>query len=319
MSLLIDTLATASVLGIWPRFIEPRLVKVTELDWKLSPHAAHLDGLRVVQLSDLHFHPKVPKKFLDKVSRKVNLCKPDLILFTGDFICYANLEQEKRLHAFLTSLEAKLGAFCIFGNHDYARYVSRNAQGVYDLVSQPNPLVGVMRGVRALFGPQTKGYTLAQSVRKIGLHTSLCDLLKNTPFQLLENTTTTLPLGLNLTGLGDLALGRCDPEKAYKGYDKNFPGITLSHNPDSFPDLLDYPGDWILAGHTHGEQIHLPWPKIGRRLTRKLARLDHPEYTRGLFQIGDKQLYVNRGLGCHKPFRLCSPPEITLITAKRMK
>ena len=130
---------------------------------------------------------------------------------------------------------------------------------------------------------------------------------------LLENATVTLPVGLNLTGLGDLALGRCHPETAFVGYQTQFPGIVLSHNPDTFPFLLSYPGEWILSGHTHGEQIHIPWPNWARKITQKLARLENSAYTRGLFGVGNKKLYVNRGLGCHKPFRLFSPPEICVI------
>ncbi len=313
MSLFVDFLSIASVVGIWPRFIEPKMVSISETPWHLEPDQAHLDNLTIIQLSDLHFHKGVSQKFLDKIVRRVCRKRPDLILFTGDFLCYSQLEEAERIKDFLQRLKAPLGCFCIFGNHDYSQYVSRNREGIYDLIPPPNPLRGVLKGISTIFSaPQTR-YGVSDAVLSIEHHQELCSLLKQTHFQLLENATVTLPLGLNITGLGDMALGRCRPETAFAGYNRKFPGMILSHNPDSFPKLLDYPGDWILSGHTHGEQIHFPWPKFLNRVSQKLARLDNREYTRGLFTVGDKKMYVSRGLGCHKPFRFCSVPEISVI------
>lgn len=313
MSFAIDLIATCSVLGIWPRFIEPRLLRTTHLEWPLGQEAAHLDGLKIVHLTDLHFHSKVSDKFLNKISNACRTLSPDLILFTGDFICYSQLESPHRLQRFLSSLKAPLGSFCSFGNHDYAAYVSRREDGVYDLRAPPSPMKGLLRGLKMLVNSPQGKMSVSDRVKQIPRHSELCALLAQTPFRLLENESIQLPCGLNLTGLGDLALGRCLPNEAFSSYDPHLPGIVLSHNPDSVPSLLSYPGNWILSGHTHGEQIHFPWPKWGRKLSRKLACLDNEMLTRGLFSIEKKHLYVNRGLGCHKPFRLFSPPEILCI------
>jgi uncharacterized protein len=283
----------------------------------LGKASAHLENLKIIHLSDLHFHQGISQKFLDKIIYKVTALKPDLILFTGDFICYSRLEESERLARFLSHLEAPLGSFCVFGNHDYAEYVTLNREGIYEQLSPPNPLTGLFRGIRTLCSKQKTGSRISEMALTIAFHTGLCALLQKTPFKLLENMTVTLPIGLNLSGLGDLALGRCRPQTAFHGYNTQFPGIVLSHNPDTFPLLLNFPGDWILSGHTHGEQIHIPWPKWGRRISQKLARLENSEYTRGMFTVGEKKLYVNRGLGCHKPFRLFSPPEVCFIQTVR--
>lgn len=317
MSFLVDFLSIASVVGIWPRFIEPKLVSVTEATWNLAAGQEHLDNRAIVHISDLHFHKKVSQNFLNKIVRQICRRRPDLILFTGDLLCYSRLEEGERLKNFLQRLEAPLGCYCIFGNHDYSQYVSRNREGIYDLMPPPNPIRGILRGLGTILSSPKTEYGVADSVHSIELHKELCALLSETPFQLLENATISLPIGLNITGLGDMALGRCRPETAFAGYNREFPGLILSHNPDSFPSLLDYPGDWILSGHTHGEQIHFPWPKWLNRISQKLARLENREYTRGLFTVGDKKMYVNRGLGCHKPFRFCSRPEITVIRTKK--
>ncbi|MEZ5315110.1 MAG: UDP-2,3-diacylglucosamine diphosphatase LpxG [Chlamydiales bacterium] len=316
MSYLIDFLSIASLIGIWPRYIEPKMLSVTEHLWHLDTTQMHLKNLTLVHISDLHFHKKTSQNFLNKVIHKISYHNPDLILFTGDFLCYSYLEEKARLKNFLQKLKASLGCYCIFGNHDYNQYVSLNDKGIYDVLSPITPIEGLLQGIKTLFNPKKIQYQCTQNVQSIPLHRELCHLLHETSFQFLENTTVNLPIGLNITGLGDMALGRCKPSEAFKGYNQNYPGIILSHNPDSFPLLIDYPGDWILSGHTHGEQIHFFWPKWLNKISQKLSRLEHPEYSRGLFQIKDKKMYVSRGLGSYKPFRFCSIPEITLIRTK---
>ena len=177
-------------------------------------------------------------------------------------------------------------------------------------MSRPNPAMAMVRGLQALFRQEEITYSVSDQASGLLPHPNLLQLLDDTPFKLLENATTTLPAGLNITGLGEYSVDRCRPQTAFAGYDKRYPGITLTHNPDTFELLHNYPGDWVFAGHTHGEQIHTPFfPK----LSRKLARLQHKDYTRGLFEKGEKKLYVSRGVGAPKPFRFCSPPELVIM------
>jgi len=310
MSLIFDVLSVVSVVGVWPRFIEPRCVTLTVLPWNLPPQFAYLQGKRFALLSDLHFNAHTSSTFLDRVVRRLMRQKPDAIFLTGDFICYSSLENKERLLAFLRRLQAPYGTYCVLGNHDYASYVSRDSSGEFTLCSRPNPLTGLQRGIKTLFAPPCQGYTMSDEVRMIPPHADLLELLREASITLLENTTVTLPIGLNITGLGEYSLDRCRPDTAFSGYQKDLPGIVLTHNPDAFPLLFDYPGDWIFAGHTHGEQIHLPFC---RPLSRKLTRLTHLQYTRGLSHRSNKNLYVTRGLGSPKPFRLFSPPEIVIL------
>ncbi len=319
MSLLVDLLSTCSLLGIWPRYIEPRLLKTTEVVWEIDPSYPHLDGIKIAHLSDLHFNQKVSKRFLQKIAKKVASQRPDMIVFTGDFLCYSQLEEKESLRFFLNQFEAPLGCYCSFGNHDYAEYASRNLEGIYDILPPPNPLKSVGITIKKLLQKQRVASHYSERVKKVPLHHELCALLQETPFMLLENRCISLPIGLHVAGLGDFALGRCSPEKTFLT-PPEFPGIILSHNPDTLPLLLSIPGEWlILAGHTHGEQIHFPWPKWGRKISKKLTFLENPAYTRGWYTIENKKLYVNRGLGGHKPFRLFSPPEICFIQLKVKK
>lgn len=313
-SLFIDAFCIASGIGIWPRFVEPRLVKITELTWNFPNLPKQLKGLRIVQLSDLHFHANLPTRFLKKILKKVRGAKPDIIVFTGDFLCYSKIEDPKRLQEFLSALTAPLGSFCVFGNHDYASYVSRNREGIYDVLKPSHPVSGLFKGLKALTQNTSINGVFSKKAQSAALHQELCCLLEQTPFKLLENTCVTLPVGLNIVGLGEYGLGRCRPETAFAGYQKQFPGIVLAHNPDAFSLLTNFPGEFILSGHSHGEQIHFPFPKILRTVSKKLTRLENPDFSRGLYTRGEKKHYINRGIGCHKPLRFCSPPEILLLT-----
>ena len=83
MSLIVDLLAITSLVGIWPRFVEPRTLRMTELKWELEKKFHHLAGLTMIHLTDLHFHDHFPQKFLTKILQKVHAQKPDLMLFTA--------------------------------------------------------------------------------------------------------------------------------------------------------------------------------------------------------------------------------------------
>lgn len=310
MSFVVDALSLCSLVGIWPRYIEPKILKTTQLKWSLPSEYAHLDKFTIAQISDLHFNKQTPQKFLDKIVRRTLRQKPDVIFITGDFLCHSRFEDGERLKKFLQRLRAPQGCFCILGNHDYSEYVSLNRQGVFDLMERPNPAMAMVRGLQALFKAEQITYAVSDRASGMLPHPQLLKLLDHTSFTLLENSTITLPIGLNITGLGEYSVDRCRPQTAFAGFDKKYPGIILTHNPDTFEQLHSYPGEWVFAGHTHGEQIHTP---LFPALSRKLARLQHKQYTRGLFEKGEKKLYVSRGVGAPKPFRFCSPPELVIM------
>lgn len=311
-SFVIDAVAVASLAGIWPRFIEPKLLKTTHLSLSLPSLRGLKQKIKIVHFTDLHFHKGSSSSFFKKVQKTILDQQADLLCFTGDFLCYSQLEAADQLLEFLEPLKAPLGSFCVFGNHDYERYVSRDSQGNYTVRSPIPPLQGALRGVRTLFSKKNniKG-KVSEEAARTKIHPDLKKLLAKTPFTVLENSAQQLPIGLNIVGLGEYGLGKCLPDCAFKNLNPQFPTLLLLHNPDALPLLQDYPTDLILAGHTHGEQIYLPFPL--RKLSQKLTRLENPQFSRGLYRLGSKTLYVNRGISGHKPFRFCSIPEILTI------
>ena len=308
-----DAACILSIVGIWPRFIEPNLIVTTKLQCPIPDLPEDLEGFRVVQFSDLHLGSVMSDRMLAKIQNTILDLKPDLIVFTGDFLCYSRMDPKNRLKDFLNKLSAPYGAFAILGNHDYAEPVLVDAaSGKYDAVQRKSG--DVIAGLKLLFHPIKVTGQIAKHVNEIDFHHDLSHTLAMTPFCLLHNETCRIPVGksfLNLVGLGEHMLNRNDPQTAFQDYDPQYPGIVLSHNPDAVPKLLDYPGKLILAGHTHGAQINLPG------LWNRFTVMENPHFKRGCFQEKGKMIYVNRGVGSVFPLRLCSPPEITLVTLTR--
>lgn len=90
--------------------------------------------------------------------------------------------------------------------------------------------------------------------------------------------------------------------------DKTSTQIILVHYPDWTQDQHGRRWDLILAGHSHGGQVRLPF--VGPVLTW----VDGESYERGLFQSPAGPLYVGTGIGTFLlPFRLFCRPEIVVI------
>lgn len=305
-----DLFCISSIVGIWPRFIEPKLLKVSQHKVALKNLSPDLIGLKILQFSDLHLHKQTPDAYLRKVSRTINHLKPDIIFFTGDLLCQSKLTDPERLKQFLCSLKASRGCFGVFGNHDYASYVSLNLRGEYDVAPAHGGCSFVRAWKRFFFMHKTRP-AVTEKAKAVKDHAALAALLSSTPFHFLQNHTVQLQIGrscLNICGLGDYWVDRCKPEIAFSTYNQEYPGIILSHNPDTVPRLLSFPGEIILCGHTHGAQVNFPW------LWNKFTMMEHPEFKRGAVKLGSKTVFINRGLGSVEPFRWFSPPELTLFT-----
>jgi predicted MPP superfamily phosphohydrolase len=282
---------------------------VNQIKIKIPSLPEDLKKFKIVQFSDLHIHPKVSDAFLQKLVRKIKMSSPDLIVFTGDFLYSASMNDERRLGNFLNSLSAPYGCYAVLGNHDYDACVSVNHMGDYDIIStKKSPFNKAFARLQETI-VLTKNRT--ERAKNVPLNQKLINLINASHFILLHNETRLIQKKnacLNLCGLGEYILGRFQPEAAFKHYNRRYPGVILTHNPDSVPHLKAYPGDLILCGHTHGGQVNLPW------FWKKFTLLENMQFKRGLFRLDEKWMYVNRGVGGVLPFRWFSVPEILVAT-----
>jgi predicted MPP superfamily phosphohydrolase len=89
------------------------------------------------------------------------------------------------------------------------------------------------------------------------------------------------------------------------------PRIIVSHSPDQFVWARSFDADLMLAGHTHGGQVRLPW--VGPLVAPSRFGV---KYASGEFYEAPTLMHVSRGLSSLQPLRFGCPPEITILVLR---
>lgn len=108
--------------------VEPRWLTLQEHDLPIATLPTAFDGLRIVQLSDIHIDPLYRYGYVGRVVERVNALEPDVVVLTGDYVTQ-DAGAAAPLAAILAGLRAPLGTYAILGNHDVwhsKRVVVRN-------------------------------------------------------------------------------------------------------------------------------------------------------------------------------------------------
>lgn len=93
-------------------------IKVKRVEVYLPQLPESLQGLKIVQITDLHVGPTIKKEFVEKVVEKANSCEPDLIVLTGDLVDGSVAELSADVEP-LSRLKSKYGTYYVTGNHEY--------------------------------------------------------------------------------------------------------------------------------------------------------------------------------------------------------
>jgi hypothetical protein len=81
-----------------------------------------LEGLKIVQISDIHSGSFTKKDPIKVAIDMINDQKADLVFFTGDLVNSISHEMEPFVDIF-DKIKSRYGIFSILGNHDYGDYV----------------------------------------------------------------------------------------------------------------------------------------------------------------------------------------------------
>lgn len=135
---------------------------------------------------------------------------------------------------------------------------------------------------------------------------------------LLDNRTEELSLPgggtIVLTGLCDDNLGDGTLERLSASWQEDAVTVLLAHEPQYIENYAASGVDLAFCGHAHGGQIRLPL--VGGLFAPGQGIL--PKYTAGIYQLGETQMVVSRGIGGSLfPQRVWNRPEVVAVTLKR--
>ena len=257
------------------------------------PHLPRsMEGLRVVQITDLHVGPYLGKGALQHMVTLINELVPDLVLITGDMIDRSISDLPKALRE-LKEIHSSLGTYAVLGNHDISS----------DAYSRSGDRIG--------------GINIANGFDSIGIQT-----LRNEIAYVSSGQDRLALLGLDwLSQPGDPRFySYRQPEtcsqlsRLMEQLDPGTPTILLAHHPDTFEDAAPLGIGLTLSGHSHGGQIVLA--NIND-VPISLATMRF-RYVSGLYQVNGSSLYVNRGIGYFGiPVRINCRPEISVFKLLR--
>lgn len=104
-----------SGLGFYHARRRPRIDQVKVYFPDLAPE---LEGLRIVQFSDVHAGPTIKKPQVEAIVAAIEELQADLIVFTGDLVDGSVEDLHAEVEP-LARLRAPLGCYYITGNHEY--------------------------------------------------------------------------------------------------------------------------------------------------------------------------------------------------------
>jgi predicted MPP superfamily phosphohydrolase len=231
-------------------------------------------GLRVLHMSDLHWHPGSElARLLPALAAQLAY---DVAVYTGDFI--DDDAGIAPIGAILERMPRARASLAVMGNHDYLGSSSART-------AAPRTRHNDIQRLRATLA--RRGITV------------------------LDNAAQ--PVGSErfyIAGVDDYTTGHADLAAALRAVPPGAATVLLSHHPDIMLDLGARRPGLILAGHTHGGQIRLPGvgavvthSALPRRHALGLTRYhDVPLFvTRGIGYSG-----LDLRVGC--------APEVALLT-----
>jgi predicted MPP superfamily phosphohydrolase len=193
----------------------PIAVKRVEIALARLPKAH--DGLRIVQVTDVHVGSTIGRPFVEDVVRRANALEPDVVAITGDLVDGRVADLGEAV-APLAGLRARHGVFFVTGNHEYF-------SGAEPWLAELTRLgVRVLSNERVSIGEGADGFDLAG----------------------VEDNSAERYGGVPAAQAMERALGGRDPSREV---------VLLAHQPRTFADAVRFGVGLQLSGHTHGGQV----------------------------------------------------------------
>jgi len=192
-------------------------IETKEIELVLPGLSRNLDGIRILQISDIHTGSYFGTSYLQEAVEIINKQKADIITITGDYVNFDPDELQLFL-PILRQLHAQIGIYGSLGNHDH-------------------------------YMTEIKHKQLCSMIRSTGI-----DLLINDARTLHINNADLVIAGTDNTGFNQ-KFGKLT--QTFDGISKEITSILMAHDPSYWKmEILDSGlADLTLSGHTHGGQI----------------------------------------------------------------
>jgi uncharacterized protein len=200
----------------WALFSAALVLQLRRVTVRLVGLGKGLEGLRIVQISDLHIGEALDEPFLRRVVARVNALAPDVVAVTGDLVD-GQVGTVRDFVAPLGELRARFGVYYVTGNHEY--YWG---------------------------GPEWEA-----EVHRLGL-----TVLRNEHRIITRDGSELALGGVrDLQGIRFHPDHGCRPDLAFAGAPVGIPRILLAHQPAAARTAAAAGVHLQLSGHTHGGQI----------------------------------------------------------------
>jgi predicted MPP superfamily phosphohydrolase len=210
-------------------------VALRRVEVRLRRLPKELDGLMLVQLTDVHVGPTIGRAFIEDIVARTNALAPDVIAITGDLVD-GSVEDLREAVAPLAGLRARYGVYFVTGNHEYY-------SGAPEWCEELGRLgIRVLRNERVSIGDGAASFDLA---------------------------------GIDDAHAHQFGHGHgADLPRAVAGRDPERELVLLAHQPRAVFDAVKHGVGLQLSGHTHGGQIW-PWMyavRLQQPVVKGLAR-----------------------------------------------
>jgi predicted MPP superfamily phosphohydrolase len=267
---------TALIVGAVFLYYQNNSIEITNVDLEFSKLPQEFNGLKIVQLSDLHnkYFGKNQSRLVDKIKKS----EPDIIVITGDIVDRRKYDETPAL-ALIDEIINIAPVYYVTGNHEFL-------SGMFDYLEKEL----LERGVKVL---RNSGEVFERNGNKLQIIGVDDPSAKSTQ----QYNSARSIISSNL----EMALAESE-QQSFK--------LLLAHRPELFSIYSEYNVDLIFSGHAHGGQVRLPF--IGGVVAPNQGFL--PKYTSGKYSEGNSVLVVSRGLGNSIfPQRIFNRPEVVVV------
>jgi len=200
-------------------------------------------GFKIVHFSDLHYTTTINKKELKNIVNKINQLKPDIVVFTGDFIEKNNDNKINEIITNLKNINATFKKYAISGNDDN--------ENIFNKIVTESGFINLNDTYDLIYNNSLEPLLIAGSSSNLNTNITISQKLKST---------------IDYINNHDIA---------YR--------IVLLHEPDFINEIENDKFHLALAGHSLGGEIRLPYigalikPKGAQKYSNFEYKLDNTE------------------------------------------